>query len=215
MCDDALRISFGGHFFSTGKRLTASGPQYVTTGRLVLTQQYLYRMLSFLRFSSLLVTALLLTACYSFRGISIPEGVETAYLPLFVDNAVGAPPTLYIDVTERLRDKVRDEARLTITDDDPDIQLTGTLVDFRVTAEAATAGDQTAAFSRLNKLTIVVAIEYKNLRNPQEEGWKQNFSDVFNFPGETPLASVQDEAIDEILELINEKIFNKAFAEDW
>ena len=167
------------------------------------------------RLPCLLVLALLLTGCYTFRGISIPDGVETAYLPLFVDNAIGAPPTLFIDVTERLRDKVRDEARLVITDDNPDIQLTGTLVDFRVTAEAATAGNQTAAFSRLNRLTIVVAIEYKNLKNPEDEGWKQNFSDRFDFPGETPLATVQDEAIDEILDLINEKIFNKAFAEDW
>lgn len=169
----------------------------------------------YLRITSLFIVALFLTGCYSFRGISIPEGVESAYLPIFVDNAIGAPPTLYIDITERLRDKVRDEARLIITDNNPDIQMTGTLVDFRVTAEAATAGNETAAFSRLNRLTIVVAIEYKNLRDPEDEGWKQNFSDVFNFPGETTLASVQDEAIDEILELINEKIFNKAFAEDW
>lgn len=172
-------------------------------------------MATLLRLCSLIAVGVVLAACYTFRGISIPEGVETAYLPLFVDNAVSAPPTLYVDVTERLRDKVRDEARLIITDNDPDIQLTGTLVDFRVSAEAATAGNQTAAFSRLNKLTIVVAIEYKNLRDPEDAGWTQNFSDVFNFPGETPLASVQDEAIDEILELINEKIFNKAFAEEW
>lgn len=167
------------------------------------------------RVTALLLVGLLMTACYSFRGISIPEGVERAYLPIFVDNSVAAPPTLYIDITERLRDKVRDEARLIITDKDPDIQITGTLVDFRVTAEAATAGNETAAFSRLNRLTIVVAIEYKNLRDPEDEGWKQNFSDVFNFPGEQTLASVQDEAIDEILDLINEKIFNKAFAEEW
>lgn len=168
-----------------------------------------------LRLMSLFLLIGLFHSCYSFKGISIPEGVETAYIPLFVDNAIGAPPTLYIDITERLRDKVRDEARLTITEDAPHIQMTGTLVDFRVTAEAAAPGNETAAFSRLNRLTIVVAIEYKDLRYPDEEGWKQNFSDVFNFPGEQTLASVQDEAIDEILDLINEKIFNKAFAEDW
>jgi hypothetical protein len=167
------------------------------------------------RLIPLSLLAVFLTACYSFKGISIPEGVEKAYIPLFVDNAIGAPPTLYIDITERLRDKVRDEARLVISDDAPDIQITGTLVDFRVTAEAAAPGNETAAFSRLNRLTIVVAIEYKDLRNPDGDVWKQNFSDVFNFPGEQTLASVQDEAIDEILELINEKIFNKAFAEDW
>jgi len=168
-----------------------------------------------LKYLLLLPLALCLTGCYTLSGISIPEGVETAYLPLFKNNALTAPPTLYIDMTEALRDKVRDQARLVITEDSPDIEMTGTLVDFRVSAEGSTAGDETAAFARLNRLTIVVAIEYKNLRDPDKEGWKQNFSNYFEFPGTTALASVQDEAIADITEQINEQIFNKAFAEDW
>ena len=159
--------------------------------------------------------SLLLTGCYTLSGISIPDGVEKAYIPLFTDNALGAPPTLYIDLTESLRDKVRDEARLLISDDNPDIEMKGTLVDFRVTAEGASPGDETAAFAKLNRLTIVVAIEYKNLRESEEDSWKQNFSNFFDFPATTTLASVQDEAIEDILEQINENIFNKAFAEDW
>lgn len=155
------------------------------------------------------------TACYSFKGISIPEGVEKAFVPNFTDNAIGAPPTLYLDLTERLRDKVRDEARLIITEDAPHIELKGTLVDFRVSAEAARAGNETAAFSALNRLTVVVLIEYKNLLDPEDEGWRQNFSHFFDFPGSQTLASVQDEALEEIFDNINEKIFNKAFAEDW
>ncbi|MEM1359678.1 MAG: LPS assembly lipoprotein LptE [Bacteroidota bacterium] len=169
-----------------------------------------------LRQSSLLLLLLFsLTTCYSFKGISIPEGVEKAYVPNFTDNAIGAPPTLYLDLTERLRDKVRDEARLIITEDAPDIELKGTLVDFRVTAEAARAGNETAAFSALNRLTVVVLIEYKNLLDPEDEGWRQNFSHFFDFPGSQTLASVQEEALEEIFDNINEKIFNKAFAEDW
>ncbi len=160
--------------------------------------------------------ALSLTGCYSFRGISIPEGVERAYLPLYQDNAIGAPPTLYIEMTEALRDKVRDEARLLISEDNPHIQLTGTLVDFRVSAEGARPGNQTSALAALNRLTVVVAIEYTNLLDESgEDNWKQNFSHFFDFPASTTLASVQDEALEEIIENINEKIFNKAFAEDW
>jgi len=156
-----------------------------------------------------------LTGCYTLSGISIPEGVKTAYIPLYIDNALSAPPTLYIDMTESLRDKVRDEARLQIVEESPDIEMKGTLVDFRVTAEGASPGNETTAFSKLNRLTIVLAIEYKNLRDPEDEGWKQNFSNFVDFEATQTLASVQDEAIEEITEQINEKIFNKAFAEDW
>lgn len=163
-----------------------------------------------------LTLTVLLTACYTLSGISIPEGVERAYVPLYVNNALDAPPTLYIDLTESLRDKIRDQARLVITEDQPDIEIKGTLVDFRVTAEGATAGDQTAAFARQNHLTIVLAIEYKDLNNPDgDNNWKQNFSEFFPFEGTQTLASVQDEAIQQISDQINEKIFNKAFAEDW
>lgn len=155
------------------------------------------------------------TGCYTLSGISIPDGVKKAYVPLYIENALGAPPTLFIDMAEALRNKVRDEARLEITEDDPDIEMKGTLVDFRISAEGASPGDQTAAFAKLNRLTIVVAIEYKNLRDENDKGWKQNFSNFFDFPATQTLASVQEEAIEDITEQINEQIFNKAFAEDW
>ena len=163
----------------------------------------------------LVLAAFFLTGCYSFRGISIPEGVETAYVPVFQNNALSAPPSLPLDITEALRDKVRDEARLVITDERPDIEMRGTLVDFRVSAEGASPGDETAAYSKLNRLTIVVAIEYTNLSNPEAENWKSNFSEYFDFPGSQTLASVQDEALEFILDNLNEKIFNRAFAGEW
>lgn len=168
-----------------------------------------------MRILSVILVSLVLTACYSFKGIAIPEGVERAYVPNFKNNAIGAPPTLYLEVTEQLRDKVRDEARLVISDENPDIEIKGTLVDFRVSSEGARPGDETAAFAALNRLTIVVAIEYANLLDPKDEGWRSNFSHYFDFPATQSLAEVQDEATADILDQINEKIFNRAFAEDW
>ena len=168
-----------------------------------------------MRYVSLCLVALLLPSCYSFRGISIPEGVERAYVPNFRNNALNAPPTLFLDMTESFRDKVRDEARLIITEEAPDIEIKGTLVDFNVSAEGATAAGEVAAFARNNRLTIVVAIEYTNLLDPTAESWKSNFSSFFEFPGNQTLASVQDEAIAFVTDEINEKIFNRAFTGDW
>lgn len=163
------------------------------------------------------VLLLLLTSCYSFRGISLPEGAEVAVINLFENNSLNAPPTLALDVTEALRIKVRDEARLRIVEQSPDLEFKGTLVDFRVSAEAPTAGDRTTgeAFANLNRLTIVVAIEYVNHLDEKDDGWRSNFSSFFDFPGSTPLTSVQDEAIEDILDQITEQIFNKAFTDSW
>jgi len=159
----------------------------------------------------LLPVLLCATGCYTLSGISIPEGTERVVIDLFQDNARNAPPTLALEVTEELRIKVRDEGRLLIVEQDPDIEFKGTLVDFRVSEEAPRAGE----FTSLNRLTIVVAVEYINHRDENDEGWKSNFSFFFDFPGTTTLASVQDEAIADILEQITEQIFNKAFTENW
>lgn len=161
------------------------------------------------------ILLLALSACYSFKGIAIPAGVERAYVPNFRDNAIGAPPTLYLDITEALRDKVRDEARLLIVEEAPDIEMKGTLVSFRVSAEGASPAGETGAYSKLNRLTVVVGIEYTNLLDPDAESWKSNFSEYYDFPGDQSLAAVQDEALEIILENLNEKIFNRAFAGEW
>ncbi len=164
-----------------------------------------------MRIFTLLTVFFLLTGCYSFRGISIPQGVEQVVILNFTDNALNAPPNLALEATEQLRNKVRDEARLTIVEQDPHLEFKGTLVDYRVSSEAPRPGE----FSALNRLNIVVAIEYINHLDENDEGWKKNFSFFFDFPGTTALASVEDEAINEILENITEQIFNKAFTEDW
>lgn len=154
---------------------------------------------------------LLFSNCYSFRGISIPDGAEKVVINQFEDNALNAPPTLALEATEFLRTKVRDEGRLQIVEQNPDLEFKGTLVDFRVAAESPRPGE----FSAINRLTIVVAIEYINHMDENDEGWRSNFSFFFDFPGEQTLAAVQDEAIDDILEQIMEQIFNKAFTENW
>lgn len=157
------------------------------------------------------VLLLLLTSCYSFRGISIPAGAEDVVILNFKDNALNAPPNLALEATEQLRNKVRDEARLRIVEQDPDLEFKGTLVDYRVSSEAPRPGE----FSSINRLTIVVAIEFINHLDEKDEGWKKNFSFFFDFPGTTALSAVEDEGINEILENITEQIFNKAFTDNW
>ncbi len=160
-------------------------------------------------FLLLAIAAFSLNGCYSFRGISIAPEVESYYVAQFRNNAVNAPPTLEVRLTEDLKEKIRTESRLILNETDPDIEFRGTVVDFRVTSEAPQPGETTA----INRLTIVTAIEYLD-NTAEEKDWKQNFSFFFDFPSTTDLASVQDEAITAISQQMMEDIFNKAFT-DW
>lgn len=149
------------------------------------------------------------SSCYTFSGISISDNVKTYYVIRFKDNATNAPPTLAQTLTNALDQKVRTEARLVENQVSPDIEFIGTLVDFRVTSEAPRANETTA----LNRLTVTTAIEYVN-NVETDKGWKKNFSHFFDFASTQDLSSVQDAAIQEIVDQIMEYIFNEAFT-DW
>ena len=158
----------------------------------------------------LVITSLSLWQCganrYSLKGISIPADVKSYYVSRFKNNALNAPPTLAIEVEEALKEKIRRESPLVLNQTNPDIEFIGTIVDFRVTAEAPQPGE----FSSINRLTIITAIEYISNKN-EEDNFKQNFSRFFDFPSSTDLASIQTEATEDILDQIMEDVFNKAF----
>lgn len=162
----------------------------------------------FLRYSFILfLTAL--SSCYSFTGTNFDPNIETYYVARFRNNAPNSLPALEQTLSEALKEKIRTESRLIFEDTNPHIEFTGTIVDYRVTSEAPAPGETTA----LNRLTIVVAIEYINHKD-EEKGWKNNFSHFFNFSSSTDLSSIQDDAVEEIQDQILEDIFNKAFT-DW
>lgn len=172
----------------------------------------MFRSRSFLFFTGLLLLSLF-ASCYSFSGISVDYSVmKTYYVGNFQNNALNAPPILPQTLAEALREKVRRESRLVQSDIDPDIEFVGTLVDFRITAEAPQGGDARESTS-VNRLTIVTAIEYINYKD-EEKGWKSNFSFFYDYPSTTDLSSVEDEAIEVISDQMMEDIFNKAFT-DW
>lgn len=161
-------------------------------------------------FVLLTLGSLLLFQCgnngYSFRGISIPADVTSYNVEVFKASAVNAPPNLPIETTEKLKEKIRRESRLVLNETDPDISFKGSVVDFRVTAEAPQPG----ATSAINRLTIVTAVEFIN-HNNEKEGFKKNFSFFYDFPASTDLSSIQATAVEEILNQIAEDIFNAAF----
>ena len=159
--------------------------------------------------SLLLLITVYLTGCYSFSGISIDPNIRTYYVSQFKNNALNAPPILANTVTEALKEKIRNESRLEFDDRNPHIEFNGTVVDFRITSEAPQPGETAA----INRLTIVSAVEYVDNQN-DEKNWKKNFSFFFDFPSSQDLTSIQDEAIDAILEQMMEDIFNNAFT-DW
>jgi hypothetical protein len=165
-----------------------------------------------LQFSVLAAALLMQAGCtikgngYSFQGISIPADVNTFYVELFDNQAPSALPTLPRDFTELLKDKIRRETRLQYNDTEPDVEFSGAVTGFRVSAEAPKAGEQIG----FNKLTITMTVSFRNNKN-EKANWKQQFSFEDFFGANQNLLDVQDALIENINKELAERIFNRAF----
>lgn len=150
--------------------------------------------------------AILTTGCYSFKGIAIPADVNTYYIENFKNNAPQAPGDINQRFSEALRLKIRNESRLTYNETTPDIEFSGSITGFRLTPEAPQAGNTVA----LNKVEIVVSVDFKNNKD-ESKSWTKQFSFFRTYGSDQDFVSIQDGLINEIFKQLLENIFNDAF----
>ncbi len=154
-------------------------------------------------------------ACYSLKGTSISPDVKTFYVANFRNNAGNAPAEVGQVFSDKLRDKVLRETRLSYSESDISIEFEGVVGSFNVSSVAPTtnAAESGLIGSSLNRLQISVQVDYINNVN-EDNSWSQSFSFFSDFESSQNLADVQDELIEAIFEQITEDIFNRAFS-DW
>lgn len=156
-----------------------------------------------------ILASMVASGCYSMKGISIDPNIKTFFVRNFEVTAVNAPPTLAVDFTERLKDKVRTETPLKLYSDAPDAEFTGRITDFRVVPVAPKPGETVS----LNRLEIRMQINYTVNLERVEGGWpaERAFSHFAEFGTDRDLLSVQNELIRQIGDQLLEDIFNAAF----
>ncbi len=158
-------------------------------------------------FLSVILVFMITTGCgvYSFTGASIPPGANSVSIDYFTNNASMVEPTLSQSFTDALRDKFVSQTTLELIQNNGDLQLEGSITDYKITPVAIT-GDQTAA---LNRLTISVKVRYTNTLEEAKD-FETTFTRFEDYPSDQDLTSVQQGLIDQINEMLVDDIFNKA-----
>lgn len=153
---------------------------------------------------------LMSTSCgvkYSFTGGSIPEGMKTVNILYFENIAALVYPTLSQNFTEALKERIRNQSRLSQVNQDGDATFEGFITDYTISPAAVEAGTDRAA---MNRLTITIKVSYHNKINPKDD-FEQSFTRFKEFAGN--LQSSQEETLGkEIIQMLTEDIYNKAFA---
>ena len=153
------------------------------------------------------IISLLFSNCYSFRGTSIPQDISTFYVENFTIESYDAPANLPIEMSEKLRNKIRSESRLKYTDTDPDIEFKGRISGYRVTPVAP----QNNQLPSANRLEITVSINYIDNKN-NKNNWNNNFTFFKDFDNTTNVLDIRESLSNEIFDQIAEDIFNRAFS---
>lgn len=142
---------------------------------------------------------------YSFTGASI-QG-KNLNLHVLENRARNVTPSAAASLTEKIRSRVLSQTGLApVTTEDADYDMSGTLTAYEVTV----SGVQNTQQAAQNRLTIAVAIKFKNRLN-DKASFDQTFSRFADFPATQTLQAVEARLIDEIGTQLADDIFNKAF----
>lgn len=144
---------------------------------------------------------------YSFTGASISPDVKTISVQDIPNHATLVVPTLSQTFAESLKDKFLSQTNLQLVNSYGDLNIEGEITSY-ATKPMAIQGNDAAA---LNRLTISVKIKYTNTKD-EKQNFESSFSRYADYESSKSLDSVEDELITEILDQINEDIFNKALA---
>jgi lipopolysaccharide assembly LptE-like protein len=148
---------------------------------------------------------------YSFTGATITA--ESITINNFFSDASIGPANLGVIFTDQLRDYFQQNTSLILLNDGGELQMDGTIIDYRISpvAPSAAGSDQARDVANLTRLTITVKVEYVNLEN-EDFSFNKNFSQFADFDSDLGLAAVELQLIDEIFEQIILDIFNASVA---
>ena len=158
-------------------------------------------------FISLLALTVTFSSCYSFKDVSIPPEVKTARVNYIENRASYVNPQLSPQLTDRLRQKINNQTRLTlVATDEADYDIFGEIRGYNVTT--AGISDQKAA---TNRLQVTVHIVFKN-RLDEKANFEADVTRNFDFNATQSLQQAEAQQSDEILKNLTDEIFNRIFS---
>ena len=160
-------------------------------------------------FPALLIgfAALFFSGCYSFKDVSIPPEVKTVRVNLIQNKAPYINPQLSPLLTDRLRQKINNQTRLTlVTAEDAHYDINCVIRNYQVTS--AGISQQQAA---TNRLIVGVHIIFKNRLN-EKANFEADVSRNFDFNAGLSLQAAEAQLGETIVQNLTDEIFNRIFS---
>ncbi|WP_162946638.1 LptE family protein [Chitinophaga barathri] len=146
---------------------------------------------------------------YSAAGASIHPDAKTVLVRFIENRAPQNNPQLSQQITEKLRQKILAQTRLTQTNEqNADYEFKGTVTGYSVSNAAVTDIDKPATA----RLTITLNITFINRVGDKKGFANQSFSRSADFNASQSLNSAESRLLAEIVPNLVDDVFNRAFA---
>lgn len=148
---------------------------------------------------------------YSFRDVSIPDSIRTVKINFIENKAPYVNPQLSPRLTDRLRQKIVSQTKLSQTNNDnADWDIRGHISNYAFSTSGVTSSQTGGRDVATNRLTVTVHI----VLNDQKANKTQEYdvSRSFEFSGNQSIQQAEANLGDEIIRGLTDDIFNRIFS---
>jgi len=146
------------------------------------------------------------TCRYSLKDVSIPPDVKTVKVNFFENRARYINPLLAPRLTDRLRQKIVNQTRLSQTNNEAHYDVSGTITDYSVNTSGIS--NQQASSNNLN---VTVHLIFVN-RLDNKANFEADITRNFPFNASLSLQQAESQLSDEIIANLTDEIFNRIFS---
>lgn len=143
---------------------------------------------------------------YSFSGASIPPDAKTISVQTFQNRASLVQPGLAQTLTDALIDMCKAQTNLDMVSSGGDLSFEGDITDYKTQPLTVSGNEQAAT----NRFSISVRVRFVNSID-NELNFEQTFTRYQDYNSALNLADVEAGLTEEIVKMLVEDIFNRAF----
>ena len=146
------------------------------------------------------------TCRYSLKDVSIPAEVKTVRVLYIENKARYINPQLSPKLTDKLRQKIINQTRLSQTNGDADYEISGYISDYSVSTSGISR-QQVAS----NNLNVTVHLIFKN-KLDEKKNFETDLTRNFPFSATKSLTQAESELNDMMVTALTDEIFNRIFS---
>jgi hypothetical protein len=146
------------------------------------------------------------TCRFSMRDVSIPPEVKTVRVSYIENRARYINPLLSPRLSEKLRQKIVNQTRLSQTNGEAHYEISGTISDYSVSTSGI--ADRQAS---MNNLNVTVSIVFRN-RLDEKKNFETAITRNFPFPSGQSLQQAEAQLNEQMVNNLADEIFNRIFS---